>query len=236
MGNENIHKAVLDALGKVKAVANGQDAAAVRHYNKERKEVTAAFGVAMIPVWEALERGESVGGCVGKEQYCTAWNMGIRWVQKAVTRALHPDAKPMKANCVRLAASMMDNIQWDSGSKRLIAWVDVDQFEEEGVDLHGCGIHGSLVVRIPCKSEERREKIAELETKVFAIVKQLHLMPKEFKAEWEEWKACWFAKLPKFLQPKQPKSALNNVATKKEKKVVIHAAPIAICEEGAKQL
>lgn len=102
MTNDQLHKEALSAYVKL-ARARGQ----TEHYNEVRRENTALFGGLASQIWEALERGESVGGAATKEDWCKLAGVKMRWTQTAIKRhRVKVGMEQAEAQSVRVTANL----------------------------------------------------------------------------------------------------------------------------------
>jgi hypothetical protein len=85
--NDKLHQQALDILAQMKPTSDERNAkSTVADYDERRRQATMQFGEVASQIWEALERGESVGGAKGKEEWCAIAGKKIRWVQTAIAR------------------------------------------------------------------------------------------------------------------------------------------------------
>lgn len=85
--NDKLHQQALDILAQMNPTSAEKDAKyTVADYDERRRQATMQFGEIASQIWEALERGESVGGAKGKEEWCALAGKKIRWVQTAIAR------------------------------------------------------------------------------------------------------------------------------------------------------
>jgi hypothetical protein len=85
--NDKLHRDALAVLKQMKpsrAERSAKDT--VANYNERRNEATVRFGKIASAIWEKLEAGESVGGAVTKEGWCSVTGIKIRWAQTAIQR------------------------------------------------------------------------------------------------------------------------------------------------------
>ena len=65
MNNDELHKEAKRLL-RLEASAKRKSS----DYNSRRKEATAALKPVLTSIWEAFDRGETVGGCKGPKEWC----------------------------------------------------------------------------------------------------------------------------------------------------------------------
>lgn len=71
MSNDELHKQAVDLLERLKATrAESRAKSTLKNYNTRRKEAAAAVRPVLTALWEAFERGETVGGCKGRKEWC----------------------------------------------------------------------------------------------------------------------------------------------------------------------
>lgn len=100
--NDSLHAQAVQLLLQRAATAPEVAAGLVRKsYNARRREATAELRPVLTQVWEALGRGESVGGFTTKEAWAAGQSIKIRQIQKIIA------GKPQKAYSVRLQVGMV---------------------------------------------------------------------------------------------------------------------------------
>jgi hypothetical protein len=129
--NDKLHQEALDALKRMSgAKSKAQD------YDTRRKEATARFGEVASRIWEALERGESVGGMTKKENWCAVVGVRMRWTQTAIERFRNPDkSKAQSVRVVTIKGGDVVNVKrWD-GEKWFIEKCEVSDNGKNGISL-----------------------------------------------------------------------------------------------------
>jgi hypothetical protein len=107
MNNEALHNEAVKLLIKINdEKKKSEDARVVaQDYNGRRRANTAALRLILTQIWDALARGESVGGFTSKEAWAKGQSISIRHVQKIIA-----GPQPNKANSVRLTVGKLVKI------------------------------------------------------------------------------------------------------------------------------
>ena len=77
--NDALHQEAVKLLVAAKDAKNH-----TADYNKRRREATEALRPVLTEIWNAFERGETVGGFAGKEVWAKGQGVTIRHVQKVI--------------------------------------------------------------------------------------------------------------------------------------------------------
>jgi hypothetical protein len=109
MNNDALHKEAVKLLVAVNEDRKkSADARTVANdYNARRRANTEALRPILTQIWDALARGETVGGYTGKEAWAKGQGITIRHVQKIIAG---PKRKNNKANSVRLTVGKVVKI------------------------------------------------------------------------------------------------------------------------------
>jgi len=109
--NQKLHDAAIKALDAFTSVKDAACASA-KDYNVRRKDATDKAAKACAAIWDAFERGETVGGATGKEEWCKIIGKRIRWIQTIVERHRNPD-KPNTHSVRVVKLKEGDTVQLD---------------------------------------------------------------------------------------------------------------------------
>jgi hypothetical protein len=132
MNNDILHQQAVKLLVARQATNSEVNAKGVaKSYNQRRREATAALRPILIQIWEAFDRGESVGGFTGKEAWCAGQSIGIRHCQKIV-EGPKPKANSVRPTCAK-CAKLEEKIE--TMKKANLALVDVNKALKEEVRL-----------------------------------------------------------------------------------------------------
>jgi len=85
MTNDQLHEnAVKYLLQRQRNATETNAKGVVKSYNQRRREATAKLQPILTQIWDALERGESVGGHCGKEDWASSQSITIRQIQRII--------------------------------------------------------------------------------------------------------------------------------------------------------
>jgi len=85
MTNDQLHEdAVKLLLQRQRNATETTAKGVVKSYNQRRREATAKLQPILTQIWDALERGESVGGHCGKEDWASSQSITIRQIQRII--------------------------------------------------------------------------------------------------------------------------------------------------------
>src|ERR1019366_7456589 len=102
MTNNQLHEdAVKLLLQRQRNATETTAKGVVNSYNQRRKDATANLRPVLKQIWEAFERGESVGGFHGKEDWAKSQLIGIKQIQRIIK-----GPKPQKRHDVVLKVGM----------------------------------------------------------------------------------------------------------------------------------
>jgi hypothetical protein len=101
MNNNQLHEeAVRLLLDRQRNATETNAKGCVKSYNQRRKQATAELQPILSAIWDALKRGESVGGFTSKEDWASSQSITIRQIQRIIS------GTPQKRHDVALKVGM----------------------------------------------------------------------------------------------------------------------------------
>lgn len=101
MTNDQLHEdAVRLLLDRQRNAKETNAKGVVKLYNQRRREATAELRPKLAQIWEALARGETVGGFTSKEDWASSQSITIRQIQRIIA------GTPQKRHHVALKVGM----------------------------------------------------------------------------------------------------------------------------------